>query len=118
MCLLTVLPPVVKLLQHRHAMVREKAVYCVHAFFRRAPGLMGHTLPQLKGMLGDKDPGVLSAVVTLLSLLVETSRAEFVSFGVDLINVLQQVNVRLCCLVVDVAEVATGLCCWEWLLES
>ena len=91
MFLLTVLPPVVKLLRHQHAMVREKAVYCMHAFFRRAPSLMEHTLPQLKSMLGDRDPGVLSAVVTLLSLLVETSRAEFVSLGMDLINVLQQV---------------------------
>ena len=89
---LTVLPPVVKLLRHRHAMVREKAVYCMHAFFRRAPSLMGHTLPQLKSMLGDKDPGVLSAVVTLVALLVETSREEFESLGADLIDVLQQVR--------------------------
>ncbi|XP_076468691.1 uncharacterized protein LOC143299398 [Babylonia areolata] len=86
------LPPVVKLLRHRQAMVRARAVHCMHAFFRRAPAMMQNHVPEVKGMLGDRDPGVLMAVVTTVESLVERSREEFLALGPALISILQQIR--------------------------
>jgi hypothetical protein len=86
-----VLPAVVKLLAHREGVVRARSVACLHAFFLRAPDLLHPTLPRLLGMMGDKDPAVLSAVAGLIGQLSSHDVTEFTSLGPALINVLQQV---------------------------
>lgn len=86
------LPVVVKLLRHHQALVRARAVSCIDAFFRKAPSLMQPVLSQVKGMLGDKEPSVLSALVTLIAQLPQEFLAEFASVGPGLINMLMQVR--------------------------
>ncbi|KAL8611220.1 hypothetical protein ACOMHN_013651 [Nucella lapillus] len=87
------LPPVVKLLRHRQSMVRAKAVYCMHAFFHRAPTLLQSHVQEVKGMLGDRDPAVLMAVVTALeSLLGQNCGERFSDLTLPLVNIMQQIR--------------------------
>ncbi|KAK7503522.1 hypothetical protein BaRGS_00005061 [Batillaria attramentaria] len=88
------LPAVLSCLNHKRELVREKAVHCLHAFFLRAHSLMSHTLPQLNALLKDKDPGVLSALVSLFVSLAPKDPDTFLPLGMPLLNVLQQVRGR------------------------
>lgn len=87
------LPAVLSCLQHRRELVREKAVHCLHSFFLRAPSLLNHSIPRFKDMLSDRDPGVLCALLNLLTSLVQQDRGLFISLGTGLLGVLKQVFV-------------------------
>lgn len=88
----SILPEVIKKLKHSHELVREKAIYCLQAFYYSAPSLVQSSLSQLNLFLESRDPGILSAVVNIFLVLVRENPHKYVSLGGSFLHILDQIN--------------------------
>ncbi|KAH9504102.1 hypothetical protein Btru_067723 [Bulinus truncatus] len=90
----TILPEVFRKLNHSSDLVKEKALYCIRAFYQRAPVLMQSSVSQLISFLESRDPGILSAVVNIFLLLVNDNPSRFINLANTFLYILQQINER------------------------
>ncbi|XP_041356347.1 AP-4 complex subunit epsilon-1-like [Gigantopelta aegis] len=86
-----ILPLVLEKLKHPRELVRARAAQCLHRMFIRAPSLLQHHQSTIQVSLSDRDPSVISAVLHILSLLIQESPEKHLPLGESFIQILQQV---------------------------
>ncbi|KAI8782007.1 AP-4 complex subunit epsilon-1 [Biomphalaria glabrata] len=90
----TILPEVMKKLNHSSDLVKEKALYCLRAFYQCAPALMQSSVSHLSNFLESRDPGVLSATVNIFLLLISDDPSRYISLASSFLHILQQIGER------------------------
>nr|XP_022308465.1 AP-4 complex subunit epsilon-1-like isoform X2 [Crassostrea virginica] len=85
------LPLVQKKLQHPRELVRMKAACCIRRFIRIAPSYQGHLQDNIRKLLYDKDPGVMSIGVQIHLQLLKSGVQTVDTLTSDLCSILQQI---------------------------
>lgn len=69
-----------KLLAHQIPYIRKKAALCAIRLIRKAPELSEFFIPKIRGLLGDRNHGVLLTAVTLITELCEMDPQQIENF--------------------------------------
>ena len=87
----SILPLVVKKLQHSRELVRMKAAACINYFLNILPPLTSDLQDEFRQILFDKDPGVMSMGVHISDFLIKIDSARYPDIADSLVNILRQI---------------------------
>ncbi|XP_064642776.1 AP-4 complex subunit epsilon-1-like isoform X2 [Lineus longissimus] len=89
-----ILPLVEERLSHLRPSIRKKSVVCLHSFYRKAPGLLEHSLEKFKKALCDKSPEVMWAALHIYRDLIQKNPEKYKDITKSLVYILQQIISR------------------------
>ncbi|CAH1791246.1 unnamed protein product [Owenia fusiformis] len=89
-----ILPLVEDKLNHPKALVRKKAVMCLHKFLSKAPNQVQHIHGKFKKALCDKDPSVMWAALQIYHDLIKSDIESYRDIVSGLVSILRQVVER------------------------
>jgi len=86
-----VLPLVLKLVDHKEANIRKKAVMVLHRFHQLDPNSVMDLMEKGKRLLCDKDPSVMGASLNLMHELVDHNLARMKELVPSFVSILKQI---------------------------
>merc|ERR1719499_292796 len=86
-----VLPLVLKLVDHKEANIRKKAVMVLHRFHQLDPNSVPELMEKAKRLLCDKDPSVMGASLNLMHMLVDHNLVRMKELVPSFVSILKQI---------------------------